>query len=578
MEHKNEALKIIAQRIPLSLNILLVNKTFSTVKPCVLQKIRIDDIVESDAVNLLEWGVMNMGSNIISNEILQHTLLKVVKSGCVGLFEWFFTTLKDWYIEHNEKTIIFSTEMCKQYFSLLMINNNIELIKVAVKCLSNNKQLYILYDTIARSHKWSLMQWMCENYYLSREKLMNYAVMHDKPDILEWAVSFAKITWKQSTVDEVTMQGNIPMLNHILKNNKNKIVIKASKALVAKEKSTQVFEWAMMNKLLVWDRQGLTDPSIFQNLDFIQQCVKYHCEWPDTLFCLVEKSEQYEILKYIIENGCKIDYKVIRHIIMTGNLTRFKNVLHCGVPFQAFMISLAKTYNHTHFLDYMIEQGFYDSTLETKSKEEAHESAKTFLEAVKSDDVIMVKDVITHGRHLSYYKYVITLAAEHGSLSVMKYFVSEFQNFPQFRWPKNTTALAARNGSIDMIKWLRKQGCPWSGKTTAEAAKANRKDIIELCLLNGGILHKDTLAYAVCNDNLDLFKWLLKNKCQWSPHVSINAARNASINILKFINWHRVFKQNINRHCVSLLLSNVNVTDEIKQCAKEIAQTKMICW
>ena len=49
----------------------------------------------------------------------------------------------------------------------------------------------------------------------------------------------------------------------------------------------------------------------------------------------------------------------------------------------------------------------------------------------------------------------------------------------------NTTYIAAKLGRIDVLKWLRLQGCPWDELTCAYAAQNGHLDVLKWAVENG---------------------------------------------------------------------------------------------
>ena len=59
---------------------------------------------------------------------------------------------------------------------------------------------------------------------------------------------------------------------------------------------------------------------------------------------------------------------------------------------------------------------------------------------------------------------------------------------------RNVMAWAASSGNLNLVQWLRSEGCPWDGETYSFAARSG---------------------------HLDLMKWLHANGCPWTTSVSV---------------------------------------------------------
>ena len=66
------------------------------------------------------------------------------------------------------------------------------------------------------------------------------------------------------------------------------------------------------------------------------------------------------------------------------------------------------------------------------------------------------------------------LAAEDGSLSIVKWLREN-----KFEWNKSTCEAAAVNGHIKVLKWARKNGCEWDEKTCSYAALNGHFEVLK---------------------------------------------------------------------------------------------------
>ena len=56
------------------------------------------------------------------------------------------------------------------------------------------------------------------------------------------------------------------------------------------------------------------------------------------------------------------------------------------------------------------------------------------------------------------------------------------ENFP---WDWRTCAGAAEGGQLEVLKWLRENGCPWCERTCMSAAKGGHLEILKWARENG---------------------------------------------------------------------------------------------
>jgi len=72
---------------------------------------------------------------------------------------------------------------------------------------------------------------------------------------------------------------------------------------------------------------------------------------------------------------------------------------------------------------------------------------------------------------------------------------------------------AALQGYIKVLKWARKNGCPWNEYTCSCAALNGHLDILKWARENGCPWNEDTCRYAAENGHLDVLQWARKNGC-----------------------------------------------------------------
>ena len=73
----------------------------------------------------------------------------------------------------------------------------------------------------------------------------------------------------------------------------------------------------------------------------------------------------------------------------------------------------------------------------------------------------------------------------------------------------NYIHIAAENGNLDNMKWLKEQGCPWD---------------------------ESTFDYAAKNGNLENMKWLKEQGCPWDDDTFLFAAKNGNLENMKWLN------------------------------------------
>jgi hypothetical protein len=102
------------------------------------------------------------------------------------------------------------------------------------------------------------------------------------------------------------------------------------------------------------------------------------------------------------------------------------------------------------------------------------------------------------------------IAAREGNITVLKY----LRSF-QCSWDKWTCADAAANGHLDVIQWSRENGCPWDEYICAYAAENGHLDVLQWCRENGCPWNYRTCLYAAKNGHINVLIWCRQNGCPW---------------------------------------------------------------
>jgi len=72
---------------------------------------------------------------------------------------------------------------------------------------------------------------------------------------------------------------------------------------------------------------------------------------------------------------------------------------------------------------------------------------------------------------------------------------------------------AAEKGHLGVLKWARKNGCPWDELTCEYATGNGHLDVLKWARDNGCLWHRHTcLVYAITNDHSELAKWIQEKK------------------------------------------------------------------
>ena len=82
---------------------------------------------------------------------------------------------------------------------------------------------------------------------------------------------------------------------------------------------------------------------------------------------------------------------------------------------------------------------------------------------------------------------------------------------------------AAAKGQLEVLKWLRANGCPWDEKTCASAAQAGHLEVLQWARANDCPWDKWTCAAAAEGGHLEVLQWLRANGCPWDVSTCVTA-------------------------------------------------------
>ena len=128
-------------------------------------------------------------------------------------------------------------------------------------------------------------------------------------------------------------------------------------------------------------------------------------------------------------------------------------------------------------------------------------------------------------------------AARNGYLDVLKY-LHEIG----CSWNKYACRTAAENGHLDVLKYLHENGCPWTHEVYLYAARSGYIDILEYALKNKCPIYKynDSMClWASQGGHLHVIKWAIENGFSCEGFVMDNAASQGHLDVVKWLHKKR---------------------------------------
>ena len=116
------------------------------------------------------------------------------------------------------------------------------------------------------------------------------------------------------------------------------------------------------------------------------------------------------------------------------------------------------------------------------------------------------------------------------SVSRVEWAMNEMGAKPDPRW----SAVAARQNALDVLRTLRKNGCPWDEYTCAYAARSGHLDVLQWAHKNGCWWEERTCAAAARCGHLEVLQWARENGCPWDIVTCAYAARSGHLEVLQW--------------------------------------------
>ena len=102
-------------------------------------------------------------------------------------------------------------------------------------------------------------------------------------------------------------------------------------------------------------------------------------------------------------------------------------------------------------------------------------------------------------------------------------------------WTSWATNSAARNGHLETLKWIRDNGGTWTSNAANWAATSGHLETLKWIRANGGTWTSDATNWAARNGHLETLKWIRANGGKWTSAAADWAAENGHLETLKWI-------------------------------------------
>ena len=99
-------------------------------------------------------------------------------------------------------------------------------------------------------------------------------------------------------------------------------------------------------------------------------------------------------------------------------------------------------------------------------------------------------------------------------------------------WTARTCAYAARGGHLEVLKWAREQECPWDAWTCACAGGGGHLEVLKWAREQECPWDAWTCSDAAERGQLEVLKWLREQECPWDAWTCALAARGGQLEVL----------------------------------------------
>jgi ankyrin repeat protein len=159
---------------------------------------------------------------------------------------------------------------------------------------------------------------------------------------------------------------------------------------------------------------------------------------------------------------------------------------------------------------------------------------KLFPSSISRLELGLSVGVLKHKLVLSVY------IAETSSLETMKYAYETYGNNRTNFWYALTCAVAAGNGNIEMVKYLRANGCQWNREACDRAALQGHLKMLNFLHVNGCNWDDNTFLAALKGGNRNVIEYLVENNCPMTNHTHHRyvhglVVRHGNIELLEYV-------------------------------------------
>lgn len=115
--------------------------------------------------------------------------------------------------------------------------------------------------------------------------------------------------------------------------------------------------------------------------------------------------------------------------------------------------------------------------------------------------------------------------------------VIEYMQSHGHTWPHGATAMAAVSGSLDILQWAHRDGCPCTAMTAWHAAQGGHVEALMWLRENRCEWDEEVCSRAAEYGHLHVLQYAVANDCPWDPEPCLRQARSAGFD--EIVDWIR---------------------------------------
>ena len=125
------------------------------------------------------------------------------------------------------------------------------------------------------------------------------------------------------------------------------------------------------------------------------------------------------------------------------------------------------------------------------------------------------------------------LAASHGYLPLLQELQKDFELV--CCWGGHDVfASACSGGHLEIMGWLRSEGCPWDASACGGAAWGGHLETLKWLRSEGCPWDESACEGGAAGGQLEVLKWLRSESCPWNARICAAAAANGHLDVLKY--------------------------------------------